>query len=56
MLLNCQQAARFLGVSDSFLRRLIRAGKGPQAVRVGKRRKYTEADLRAWVEANKQPA
>jgi excisionase family DNA binding protein len=42
-------------ISDSMLRKEIRLGKLP-AVRIGRRVMLTEADVEAYIEAQRQPA
>lgn len=43
-------AAAYLGISESFLKRLDLDGRGPGAVRVGRRWTYHQSDLDAFRE------
>lgn len=45
------QAAAFLGVSESYLKKLDLEGRGPAAYRLGRRWTYLKRDLLAWREA-----
>lgn len=47
-------AADALGVSERTLERWRVEGRGPRFVKLGKRVGYTEADLRAFVEAGRR--
>lgn len=49
-------AARYLGVSKSFLNQGRRKGHGPAYVKLGRRVLYARADLEAHIEAARQPA
>lgn len=46
------QAARFLGISASYLKALDAAGRGPRRVRLGRRSLYHPLDLEAWALAH----
>jgi predicted DNA-binding transcriptional regulator AlpA len=51
-LLNSAQTAKILGFSAVHLRRLVKAGKVPQPVRIGERKlAWRAAEIRAFVEA-----
>lgn len=47
-LMSRAQAARFLGISGSYLKALDLNGRGPRRVRLGRRSLYRPADLEAW--------
>jgi predicted DNA-binding transcriptional regulator AlpA len=51
LLLRQPEAARRLGISESFLEKSRGAGTGPRFVRLGRVIAYREEDLIAWVEA-----
>ena len=55
-LLRERDAAKFLGVSDSWLQRQRWLGTGPVWIRVGGPRgravRYERADLEKWIESN----
>lgn len=54
-LLNVNEAADRLGVSVSYLNKLrMVSGAGPVFVRFGVRVAYDQADLNAWVDAQKR--
>ena len=56
--LSTQEAADFLGLSESYLRKLRRSGEvsGPLYIKIGKRCLYTRENLRAWALAHPQRA
>lgn len=43
-------AAAYLGISEAFLKRLDLDGRGPRAIRVGRRWTYLQSDLDAFRE------
>jgi hypothetical protein len=43
-------AAAYLGISEAFLKRLDLDGRGPKAIRVGRRWTYLQSDLDAFRE------
>jgi excisionase family DNA binding protein len=43
------QAARRIGMSPSYLRKLRKFGGGPTFIRFGRSVRYSEAELDAWV-------
>jgi predicted DNA-binding transcriptional regulator AlpA len=45
-----EQAAAAIGVSVRTLDTLDATGKGPKALRIGRRRLYRVSDLEAWLE------
>ena len=53
-LLNVNEAAQRLGVSVSYLNKLRLGREGPPFVKLGARVAYGQADLAAWVEAQKR--
>jgi predicted DNA-binding transcriptional regulator AlpA len=52
LVLSQAEAAKALGVSERTLERWRVEGRGPRFVKLGKRVGYTEADLRAKVDAS----
>lgn len=48
------EAAAFLGISVAFLKKLDLAGRGPVAVRIGRRWTYLQSDLLAFRHACRQ--
>lgn len=54
LLLTVEEAADYLGVSASSIRKWNSDGSGPTPVRMGATVRYTKDDLRAWVESRKQ--
>jgi predicted DNA-binding transcriptional regulator AlpA len=50
-LITLIEAAALAGVTDDTFRDLMRTGKGPQTVMVGKRQRIRPADWRAWVDS-----
>ena len=48
-LLDSNRVARLLGVEVATLAAWRRRGYGPRWYRIGKKIKYTEPDLRAWM-------
>ena len=53
-LMNAAQAARWLGMSPSYLSKARMNGSGPPYLKIGTRVLYDEADLSAWLEAQKR--
>lgn len=53
-LLNVNETAERLGVSVSYLNKLRLTDEGPPFVKLGARVAYDQADLAAWVEAQKR--
>ena len=52
--LSINEAARFCGLSRSFLLRLEQEKRGPRRLKVGKRTLYLRVDLIFWLEAHAQ--
>ena len=49
---DAQQAAKLLGLSRSMFYKMAEAGRiGPQGVQLGKCKRYSLAELRAWTAA-----
>ncbi len=48
MLMRTTEAAKWLGVSPSFLEKARVTGGGPAFIKLGRAVAYAEADLRAW--------
>lgn len=46
------EAAHYLGLSQSGLRKLEREGRGPRITRIGRLVRYSPESLRAFVAAN----
>ncbi|WP_349263559.1 helix-turn-helix domain-containing protein [Actinocrinis sp.] len=44
-----KETARFLGLPETTLYNLIYRGTGPRSFKVGRYRRYAEADVRAWL-------
>jgi len=56
-MLNEQQAAEILGCTVSAMRKWRLLGKGPAFCRIGRLVRYSEADLIAFMDANRvQPS
>lgn len=55
LLLDYVGAADVLSLSPAALRNLVSRRKGPQIVKLGRRTLFAVDDLKAWVEAHKQP-
>jgi predicted DNA-binding transcriptional regulator AlpA len=55
-LLDERQAADLLGVSVALMRKLRRLGTGPVVTRIGRLVRYAEADLLAFIAANRGKA
>ena len=53
-LLSTKQVSEILGMPESTLRYWRCAGLGPSYVKLGGRIKYDEADVHAYVKANRQ--
>jgi predicted DNA-binding transcriptional regulator AlpA len=53
-LLREKQAARFLAIEVSTLRRWRWAGTGPQFIKIGAAVRYDPADLRAFIRAGRR--
>ena len=51
--LTRKQAARYLGISEPFLKKLDLSRQGPIAHRIGRRWTYRKPDLDAWREAHR---
>ncbi len=58
LLFSTQDAARFIGMSESFLEksRFFRDPNGPPFVRIGRAVRYRRTDLEAWVQAKLEGA
>ena len=54
-LLDSGMVARILGVEVATLAVWRRRGYGPRWYRIGKKVKYTEPDLRLWMDAQASP-
>ena len=54
-LLNPRKLARLLGVEVETLSAWRRKGYGPRCYRIGRKIKYSEADLRTWMSAQVLP-
>lgn len=52
-LLDTNLAARFLGVSASFLNKSRVTGDGPQFCKIGRRVLYDRRDLELWLDARR---
>ena len=50
---NRPQAARYLGISPSYLKLLDSAGRGPRRIRLGRRWIYAEPDLDEFADQHK---
>jgi hypothetical protein len=50
--MNREQAARFLGISPSYLKSLDLAGRGPRRIKLGRRWLYHPRHLEAFALAN----
>jgi excisionase family DNA binding protein len=48
------EAARFLGVSKSWLNKLRVSGGGPQFLKLGRRVVYEQQSLTAWIEQRRR--
>lgn len=44
------ETAAFLRISDEALRTMLKHGRAPKSYKVGKRRMFDPADVRAWLE------
>jgi excisionase family DNA binding protein len=51
-LLSPLEAAEYLGVARQTLNCWRMAGKGPAYVKMGRMVRYSESDLRSWVDAH----
>lgn len=51
--LTRKEAARYLGISEPFLKKLDLSRQGPVAHRIGRRWTYTKEDLDAWRETHR---
>jgi len=52
-LLTSEQAAKYLGFTDGWLAKMRMTGGGPKYVRLGRKCRYTRADLDAWIYAHR---
>lgn len=52
-LLDTEQVAALLGVETRTLDNWASLSKGPDYIKVGRRRKYDPADVRSWLESQK---
>lgn len=50
-LLRAEEVMHLLGVSRSWLERLMATGMGPACVRVGRLRRWRSEDVQRWIEA-----
>ena len=50
--MNTRQAAFYIGVSPSWLKRHRKTGDGPPVRRFGRKRIYLVIDLDSWIAAN----
>ena len=53
-LLNVTEAAERLSVSASYLNKLRVTGGGPPFIKIGARVAYDQADIAAWLDAQKR--
>lgn len=51
---NVEGAAEYLGVSVSFLNNCRVRGDGPQFYKIGRRVRYEDRDLDAWLESRRR--
>lgn len=49
-LVNAEEVARLMDVSERTLWRLLSAGKVPPPVRIGRSTRWRLADIRSWIE------
>ena len=52
-LLTPEQAAKYLGFTEGWLAKLRMRGGGPKWIRLGRKCRYTLADLEAWISAHR---
>lgn len=52
-LLKPEQAGEFLGLSQNWLAKLRMRGDGPTFIRLGRKVRYSRADLEKWIEAGR---
>jgi prophage regulatory protein len=55
MLVNAEEVARMLDVSERTLWRLVSAGKVPTPVRIGRSTRWRLAEVRQWIEGGCPP-
>jgi excisionase family DNA binding protein len=55
-LLSTEEVAELLGRSPSTVRYLDMRGEGPRSFKIGRRRAYDQADVDAWIAAQKAKA
>lgn len=55
-LLSIKELAAYLGIPEATLRDWRVDGKGPSSIRVGGQVRYAISDVRAWLEAHREPA
>ena len=53
---DAAEAARLLGVSVSHWHAMMAAGRCPTGFRLGRRRLWSTAELKAWLDAGAPPA
>jgi excisionase family DNA binding protein len=54
LLLNYEQAAEALALSRAALRDLVYKGRGPVAIRIGRRTLFAVSDLEAFIEQHRE--
>ncbi len=55
-LLTVEELAGYLGVPVATIYDWRVDGKGPRAIRVGRHVKFAVSDVRAWIDAQREPA
>jgi excisionase family DNA binding protein len=55
-LINAEEVARMLDVSERTLWRLLSAGKVPRPVRIGRSTRWRLSELRDWIAGGCRPA
>ena len=56
LLLTDCQAAELLGVSRSHFRELVRTGRAPEQVKLGRAARWRRDELQAWIAAGLPPS
>ena len=54
LLINAEEVARMMDVSERTLWRLVSAGKVPTPVRIGRSTRWRLAEVRQWIEGGCQ--
>lgn len=52
---DCAAAAARLGLTEAAFRQLVYRQQGPVVTRIGRRVRFSDADLQAYVEAHRVP-